>query len=193
MPLTVRPATPEDGLTVASIYAPYVLGPGISFELDPPDATAMAARIAATLHVHPWLMAERDGVPVAYAYGGVYGSRPAYRWTVETTIYVSGGERGRGVGRSLYPALLALLHRQGFRTALARLALPNPGSEALHRAVGFVPMGVHPNAGYKHGAWHPIAYWHRALNGTDPPREIVPYASLAESDLAEPPRLFATD
>ena len=165
---------------MASIYAPYVRGPGVSFELIPPDTETMAGRIAATLPTHPWLIAERVGVPVAYAYGGVYGSRPAYGWTVETTIYVADAERGRGVGRVLYPALLAILRAQGFRTALARLALPNPGSEALHRAMGFMPVGLHPDAGYKHGVWHPIAYWHCALNDADPPGVVVPYALLSQ-------------
>ena len=155
-----------------------MLGPGISFELDPPSAVTTAGRIEATLSTYPWLIAEHDGTPVAYAYAGMYGTRPAYRWTAETTIYVDASQRGRGVGRTLYPALLAILRAQNFRTALARLALPNPGSEALHRAAGFTPVGVHPDAGYKHGVWHPIAYWYCSLNDMDPPSEPVPFAAL---------------
>ena len=180
----IRPATPSDGEVLATIYAAYVQGPGVTFELDPPNADGMAARIVATLPTHPWLIAEEDGEPLAFAFGGVYGSRPAYRWTVETTIYVAQSARGRGVGRVLYPALLDILRAQGYRSALARLALPNPGSEALHRAVGFVPVGVHPDAGYKHGRWHPIAYWYCALNDADSPHEIVPYGLLPQSGYA---------
>ena len=187
MTVAIRIATQADGPAVAALYAPYVLGPGVSFELVPPDAETMAERIAATLPRHPWLVATRGGVPVAYAYGSVYGSRPAYGWTVETAIYVAASERGRGVGRVLYPALLDILRTQGYRSALARLALPNPGSEALHRAVGFVPVGVHPDAGYKHGRWHPIAYWYCALNDADPPHEVVPYGLLPQSGYPSPP------
>ena len=174
--MRVRPATSTDGAVVAALYAPYVLGPGVTFELVPPGAHAMAGRIATTLLTHPWLVAERDGVVVGYAYAGLYGTRAAYRWTAETTIYVGSGQRGQGVGRVLYPALLDALRAQNLRSALARVAMPNPGSARLHTACGFTHFGTHPDAGYKHGVWHDIAYWSCRLNDTDPPDEPSAYA-----------------
>ena len=138
----------------------------------------MAARIAATLPTHPWLIAEQDGAVAAYAYAGVYGSRPAYRWTVETTIYVAQDRQGQGVGRLLYPALLRVLAAQRFRSALARVAMPNAGSARLHTACGFTPIGTHAEAGYKHGRWHDIAYWSCPLDRTDPPVEPIAYGAL---------------
>ena len=173
--LFIRPATPADGAAVANLYAPYVLGPGVTFELIPPDADAMAARIVATLATHPWLVAEQDGALVGYAYAGLYGARPAYRWTAETTIYIGAGARGQGVGRVLYPALLDALRIQRLRSALARVAMPNPGSARLHTACGFNQFGTHIDAGYKHGTWHDIAYWSLILNAADPPIEPLAY------------------
>lgn len=178
--LRFRPATVADGPAVADIYSPYVLGPGVSFELEPPDSATMARRVADTLHTHPWLIAERHGRPVAYAYAGVYGGRPAYRWTTEATIYVGESGRGQGVGRSLYAVLLAVLRAQGFRSALARIALPNPGSTRLHQQCGFKQIGTHPDAGYKHGIWYPIDYWSCTFNVADPPAEPIPFSALPD-------------
>ena len=178
--MRIRPATAADGREVAAIYAPYVLGPGVSFELLAPDPTTMAGRIAATLPTHPWLIAERDGRTVAYAYAGVYGARPAYRWTTETAIYVGSSDCGRGVGQVLYPVLLAVLRAQGFRSALARIALPNPGSTRLHAQCGFTQIGTHPDAGCKHGVWYPIDYWSCPLNAAEPPAETIFFSALPD-------------
>ena len=176
----IRPGTVADGPAVAGIYASYVDGPGVSFELAAPGPVIMARRIADTLPTHPWLIAERDGRAVAYAYAGVYGVRPAYRWTTEAAIYVGQSERGRGVGRILYPVLLAVLRAQGFRSALARIALPNPGSTRLHSHCGFRQIGTHPDAGYKHGVWYPIDYWACTLNAVDPPTEPIYFSALPD-------------
>ena len=176
--MQVRIATPADGAVVAAIYAPYVLGAGVSFELVLPDAATMARRIADTLPSHPWLIAELDGRAVAYAYAGLYGARPAYRWTTETTIYVDACRRGQGVGRALYSVLLAVLRAQNFRSALARIALPNPGSTRLHAQCGFTQVGTHPDAGYKHGVWYPIDYWSQTLNAAAVPNEPIPFPAL---------------
>ncbi len=182
--IAIRPATSADGAAVAALYAPYVTGPGVTFELVAPDASAMAGRIATTLATHPWLIAERDGVVAGYAYAGLYGTRPAYRWTAETTIYVGADQRGQGVGRLLYPALLDVLRAQRLRSALARVAMPNPGSTRLHTACGFRHFGTHGDAGYKHGTWHDIAYWSLTLNTADPPEEPLAYAALTDTTAA---------
>lgn len=175
----IRPARDDDGAAVAAIYAPYVRDTAVSFEVEPPTAVVMADRICGTLDTHPWLVAEREGVVVGFAYAGKHSQRAAYRWTVDVTIYVRGSERRNGVGRRLYQALLATLRLQGFRSAFAEIVLPNPGSIRLHEAMGFRHIGVHKDIGHKLGRWHDIGYWRLGLaDDAAPPDEPVPFAAF---------------
>ena len=170
----VRHADPAgDGAACAAIYAPHVAEGLATFETVPPDGDQMAARIAATTRTHPWLVAERDGAVAGYAYAAPHHTRAGYRWTVDTAIYVSGDHRRTGVGRELYGALLGLLERQRLHVACAGIALPNPGSVALHEAVGFEPVGVYRQIGYKAGAWLDVGWWQLRLRpaGEGPPEE----------------------
>ena len=177
--LVIRPAQADDGAAVAAVYAPYVRDTAVSFEEEPPSAAAMADRISGTLGTHPWLVAEREGVVVGFTYAAKHSQRPAYRWTVDVTVYVRDGERRTGVGRLLYQALLATLRLQGFRSAFAEVVLPNPGSVRLHEAMGFQHIGVHRDIGHKLGRWHDIGYWRLALaDGVAPPGEPVSFAAL---------------
>jgi phosphinothricin acetyltransferase len=156
----VRDATPDDAAACAAIYAPYVRDTAISFELEPPSPQEMAARIG---HAHAWLVAEDDGAVVGYAYGGEFRSRPAYARTCEVTVYLAADFTGRGAGRALYSALMPRLAALGLRVAIAAIALPNAASEGLHRALGFEPVGVLRGVGFKHGAYHDVAYAQLAL------------------------------
>ena len=108
----------------------------------------MARRIEST---HAWLVAETDGVLAGFAYGGSHRARAAYRWATEVSVYVHPQHRRRGVGRALYGELLPLLARRGLQVALAGITLPNPGSVALHEAIGFQPVGVYRRIGWKAG------------------------------------------
>src|SRR5438067_5874826 len=148
----IRLATPEDAESIAAIYAPAVTDSFISFELAAPDAAEMARRIEKTMARLPWLVCERAGVVTGFAYASAHRERPAYRWSVDVSAYVRPDARRAGVGRALYASLLALLARQQFRNAYAGIALPNDASIALHRAVGFMPVGVYRGVGYKLGA-----------------------------------------
>lgn len=169
--MTVRDATTGDAAACAAIYAPYVTDSVISFELDPPDASEMARRIAASL---AWLVLEDEGRVVGYAYAGPFAPRAAYRWACEVSVYLEPGRRRRGGGRALYEALLPRLAARGFRIAVAGMTLPNPASEGLHRALGFQPVGTYRRIGYKFGAWHDVAWTQLALaDGDDPPAEPV--------------------
>lgn len=170
---TVRDATPEDAAGMLEIYGPVVRETSISFELEPPAAEAFAARVAAALERHAWVVAAgRDGRVLGYAYAGPWRSRPAYRWSVEVAIYVRDGARGKGLGRSLYRALFERLRSRGYVTAVAGITLPNPGSVAFHEACGFRSAGVVPRAGYKHARWSDVGFWHARLSEPeDPPRE----------------------
>ena len=112
---------------------------------------------------YPWLVAERDGAVVAFAKGGRYKPRCAYRFTVETTIYVLPGAQSQGVASRLYPELLDRLEALGFHSAVAAITTPNPASERLHARCGFEHFGTLRRAGWKFGRWHDVSYWQRVF------------------------------
>ncbi|MGK3982526.1 arsinothricin resistance N-acetyltransferase ArsN1 family B [Sorangium sp. So ce136] len=164
----LRMAHAGDAAAVAAIYAPSVSGP-TSFELEPPTAAEMAARIAGVLAHAPWLVLERDGMVVGYAYGARHRDRAAYQWSVDTSVYIDAAHHRTGVGRALYRALLQLLRLQGFYVAHAGVTLPNPASVGFHEALGFEPIGVYRDVGYKQGAWRDVGWWRLALRAPDGP------------------------
>ncbi len=160
----IRSARPSDAETVQAIYAPIVETTAISFEDVPPSATEMAQRIESTSRQgYPYLVAERNGEVIAYAYAGPHRARAAYRSSVDVTIYVAEDARGGGVGRTLYTELLTSLRRAEFHAAFAGIALPNPGSIALHEAVGFTHLGTYREVGFKFDRWHDVGWWQRNL------------------------------
>ncbi|MCW6532449.1 MULTISPECIES: GNAT family N-acetyltransferase [Sphingomonas] len=181
--IAIRPARPEDAAAIAAIYAPYVLSGTVSFETDAPDARAMRARMSASDGLYPWLVATSgeggDAPVVAYAYAGRFRDRPAYRYVVESSIYVAGAVRGNGVGRLLYEALIDTLRAQGFTQAIGVISLPNDGSISLHEAVGFRRAGVYREIGYKQGRWIDVGFWQCELNDSVvPPVEPKRFADI---------------
>lgn len=176
----IRLARSGDVDGMLDIYAPVVCDTAISFEETPPDADEFRRRLGAITENHPWLVCVRDDRVVGYAYASRFHVRAAYQWTVETTVYVAADAHRQGVGRALYTSLLACLVLQGYRTAVGVIALPNPGSVRLHEAMGFASIGVLPDAGYKHAAWHDVGYWSRPLADGDHPIPPGTPASLAE-------------
>jgi phosphinothricin acetyltransferase len=170
--MRIRDATEADATACAAIYGPYVLRTTVSFELEPPTAAEMAERIAAAQARHAWLVLEADGPVVGYAYANRFSARPAYRWSVEVSIYLERGRQRGGGGRLLYEALLTRLAERGYRRAMAGMSLPNEASVAFHRALGFTPVGVYSKVGWKHGAWRDVAWMQRTIvDGDDPPGE----------------------
>lgn len=168
----VRDASERDAAACAAIYTPYVTDTAISFESQPPSVTEMAERIAAARRTHAWLVLEDQGRVVGYAYASPHQSRAAYRWSCEVSIYLELGRRRTGGGRALYAALFARLVQRGFRIAVAGMTLPNDASVGLHRAMGFEPVGTYHHIGWKHGAWHDVAWAQRSLAESDhPPAE----------------------
>jgi len=166
---TIRDATERDAEACAAIYAPYVTDTAISFEVEPPSTTAMAARIADAVRDHAWFVLEDDDRVVGFAYGNRFAERAAYRWSCTTSIYLELGRRRTGGGRALYDALLARLRECGLRRALAGMTLPNEASAGLHRAMGFEPVGVYRKVGWKHGTWHDVAWVQKELATCDEP------------------------
>jgi phosphinothricin acetyltransferase len=164
--MLVRDATAQDAAACAAIYTPYVTDTAITFEYEPPSAQEMAERIVAAARTHAWLVLEDEGRIVGYAYGGPFRSRAAYRFSCEVSVYVEMGRRRTGAGRALYEALLPRLTERGFHTALAGMTMPNDASIGLHRALGFQPVGTYREVGFKHGAWHDVAWVQRSLAGS---------------------------
>jgi L-amino acid N-acyltransferase YncA len=162
--LTIRDADPaRDAAACAAIYAPHVEGSAVSFEERAPDAAEMAGRIERYGASHAWLVAEREGEVVGYAYATAFNERPAYRWSTGVSVYVGAGAHGQGVGRALYGALFDRLRERGFRMACAGITLPNEASVGLHESLGFEQVGVNREIGWKHGAWHDVGWFQLEL------------------------------
>jgi phosphinothricin acetyltransferase len=177
--ITVRLATPDDAAACAAIYGPYVAETAISFELTPPTADEMAARIEKVTAHWPWLVVEVDGIVRAYAYGTRHRDRPAYDWTTETTVYVDRDFRARGLGRIAMRSLIAVLRLQGFHLLVAGITAPNPGSFRLHESLGFERIGEFEAIGWKFDGWHGVEFWGLELGAREPvPDPVTPIREL---------------
>ncbi len=183
----IRLAAPTDAAAIAEIYRPAVVERATSFEVDPPDAGAMAVRIERCLERLPWLVAEEDGAVVGYAYASPHRARAAYQWSVDVSAYVSEAAHRRGVGRSLYEALFRILALQGFRNAYAGITMPNEPSDRFHRALGFSTVGLYRGVGYKLGRWHDVLWLERSLAPGDdtPPVPTIDLDLLTRSPLLD--------
>lgn len=159
-----RSATAADAAAIHAIYAPIVESSAISFELAPPSVEEFAERIERTIANYPWLVAlDEDDSLIGYAYASQFRSRPAYRFTVETSIAIAPAYRGRGFALPLYEALMQELTQRGFHTVIAVIAMPNDASAALHERAGFRRVGVLREVGFKLEAWRDVELWERLL------------------------------
>jgi L-amino acid N-acyltransferase YncA len=152
---TLRAATPADIPAITAIYRPAVLHGTASFEVEPPDEAEMRRRFEAVAGAgYPYFVGELDGQVVGYAYASAYRTRPAYRFTVEDSIYIGPEAQGRGVGRLLLKALIEASTAKGYRLMVAVIGdSRNFGSIALHRSAGFTFCGTIHSVGYKFGRW----------------------------------------
>lgn len=163
----VRPASPRDAAACLAIYRPYV-DTTVSWELEVPSEGEMAARIA---DAHEWLLLEREGRVVAFAYGHVLWRLPSFQWSVETGIYVDPGQHRSGCGHQLYTELLRRLAERGYRQAFAGITQPNEASNGFHRSFGFREAGLYRRVAWKNGRWHDVAWMQRELPGGADPDE----------------------
>jgi len=163
--MSVRAAEAGDLPAVAAIYAPYVERTVITFETEPPDAGAWAARFdAVTARGLPFLVAESGGAVVGYAYAGPWKERAAYRHTVEDAIYLAPGATGRGIGRALLDTLLRACANAGVQQVVAVIAdSGDPASTRLHTRCGFREVGRLERVGFKHGRWVDTVLMQRGL------------------------------
>jgi L-amino acid N-acyltransferase YncA len=152
---SIRAAGAADILAISRIYAHAVRHGTASFELEPPDEAEMARRQRALLEGgFPYLVAELDGAVAGYAYAGPYRARPAYRFSVEDSIYVAAEAHRRGVGRALLDRLIVESEARGFRQMIAVIGdSAQLSSIELHRAVGFRLIGAIESVGFKFGRW----------------------------------------
>ena len=159
----IRPAREADAPAMLEIYRPYVEGSTISFEQEVPSIEEYTARIRKYLTGWGGVVAETNGHMLGYAYGSSHRERAAYKWSVETTVYVAQRAQRSGIGRKLYAALIPMLQHAGYCNAYAGVALPNAASVGLHTAFGFKPIGTFPRVGYKFGEWRDVAWFHLVL------------------------------
>jgi phosphinothricin acetyltransferase len=162
--VTIREAAPADAKAIARVYNPYVRETTISFEEAEVTAAEMGARMrdvaAAGL---PWLVAVREGTVVGYAYATKWKARSAYRFSVETSVYLDAAARGAGIGRTLYEALFPALRERGVHAAIGGIALPNEASIALHERLGMKKVAQFEQVGFKFGRWIDVGYWQIVL------------------------------
>jgi L-amino acid N-acyltransferase YncA len=163
--IIIRPATPDDIAAITRIYADAVLNGTASFEIEPPDEAEMTRRQAALLNNgYPYLTAEIEGVVAGYAYAGPYRSRPAYKWSVEDSIYLAPQMHRKGIGGLLLARLVAESTQRGFRQMIAVIGdSAQIGSIAVHERAGFNHIGTLRSVGFKHGKWLDTVLMQRAL------------------------------
>lgn len=171
--MKIRLATPTDASALLAVYAQYI-DTCITFEYALPSPDVFRLRIAEVLKTHPFYLAEDSSGAVGYAYAHPFQTRDAYQWGAELAIYLDRTVCARGLGTHLYSHLIGQLRRQGVRTVYGCVTTPNPASERLHLRLGFLPVGVFRNAGYKNGAWHDVTWFEKSIAPYDTPQPLVP-------------------
>lgn len=160
----IRVASIKDAGDIAGIYNYYIAHTAITFEEQEVTASQMACRIE---EVHslslPWLVADRSGQVAGYAYANKWKARSAYRFSVETAVYVHRDHIGEGLGSKLYDALFAALRDRAVHAAIGGIALPNERSIALHEKFGLRKVAHFAEVGFKFGKWIDVGYWQRVL------------------------------
>lgn len=162
--MMIRSARLSDAARCAAIYRPFVTDNWVSFEIEAPDPKQMADRIGRYGETHAWLVAENDaGHIMGYAYGSPHRTRAAYDTSADVGIYVDPTAARQGIGRALYAALFPLLREKGIHAIFAGIALPNPASIGLHETMGFTPIGIYREVGWKMGGWRDVGWWQKLL------------------------------
>ncbi len=164
--VVIRPAALSDSETIARIYNYYIRETVVTFEEAEVSSEEMAGRLrAATSASLPWMVAEDQGSVIGYACASPWHGRCAYRFSVESTVYLDHRSTGRGVGTNLYRELLSILRLKSMHVAIGGIALPNPASVALHERLGFSKVAHFREVGFKFGRWIDVGYWQAFLPG----------------------------
>lgn len=184
--IRLRAATPGDAQDILDIYAPYIRNTAITFEYEVPGVDEFRGRIQRTLQRYPYIVAERRGTVLGYAYTGSFAGRAAYGWAAEVSIYLREDARGLGLGRRLYAALERISAAQNILNLNACIAVPQVedryltrNSVQFHRHMGYRLVGEFHQCGYKFGTWYNMV-WMEKLLGEHPavPAPVIPFSDL---------------
>ena len=187
--ITLLIASSADAEALLELYAPYVRETAITFEYEVPSPEEFQSRIRRTLEKYPYLIAEREGRCVGYAYAGAFHARAAYDWAVETSVYVERRLRRQGVGRRLYTALEEVLTLQNILNLNACIAYPagedpylTRDSADFHQRLGFRQVGRFHQCGYKFGRWYDMIWMEKLLGPHSSPQPPVrPFPEIREA------------
>ncbi|MCB0807356.1 MAG: N-acetyltransferase [Bacteroidales bacterium] len=159
----IRNVTPEDAADICSIYNYYIKNSIATFDESPMTPEEIALKIKKTTARYPWLVFELENSVGGFCYAFEWKSRPAYKLTVETTVYVANEYRESGIGKALLSSLLKMLKEYNFRNALGSIALPNEKSISLHEHLGYKKLGIIQKAGIKFGKEIDVGLWQKRL------------------------------
>ena len=162
--IMIRPVRTTDAGQIADIYNYYVQNTIVTFEEEPVGAEEMERRIAEITPSYPWLVSEEEGDVLGYSYARRWKGRRGYRFSVESTVYLKNGYSGRGLGTTLYTALIQELRRMGIHAVMGGIALPNDASRRLHEKLGFQKVAQLKEVGLKFGEWIDVGYWELLLS-----------------------------
>ena len=190
--IQVRFATPDDAADILKIYSEYILTKATTFETEVPTLDQFRHRIEQILIKFPWIVCRINNSLAGYTYASAFKEREAYQWSAECSVYLSHAFMNKGIGKILYKTLFPIIKYQGIRNVFAGIALPNDPSVHMHERLGFKPIAVYENIGYKLGQWHNVGWWKLQLNdySTEPPpllkfSELDPDQFLPELKRAE--------
>lgn len=175
----IRPAVPEDAEALLEIYAPYVKNTAITFECEVPDIEEFRERIRKVTKKYPYILAEKEGKILGYAYASAFNERAAYDWSVEVSIYVRQEERRGGIGKTLYAVLEERLRQQGIQNLYACIASPPQEDDHLtkdsiyfHEKMGYTLIGTFHKCGYKFERWYDMVWMEKMLGEHKKPKPI---------------------
>lgn len=155
----IRKVKLSDAGAIAAIYNYYINATVITFEEELVNEKIIAERIEKVTAKFPWFVFEEENQILGYAYGNTWRERVAYRFTVETSVYVKPDLHRSGVGTQLYQELLDVLKKDGFKQAIGGITLPNPQSENFHEKFDFIKVGHFKDVGFKFNKWHDVGFW----------------------------------
>jgi phosphinothricin acetyltransferase len=172
----IRMATLKDAEAILKIYEPYILETAITFEYDPVPVEVFRKRMEGVLSQFPWLVYEKDGVILGYAYCARFKERAAFNWDCECSVYIDQKAHRQGIATALYNRLFELVKQQGYYTIYALITYHHESSMELHKKFGFTEVGVYPKTGYKFGQWWDLLVMEKRIHEPDlspiPPKSI---------------------
>lgn len=179
----IRIAQESDASALLEIYAPFVVNTAITFDVQTPTLEEFVQKMKHIKQEAPYLVYEHEGEVLGYAYASSHRQRAAYRWTRELSVYIREDAKSKKCGTALYTSLLELLRCQNYRTVLAGITLPNIPSVNFHERLGFYPVGVYDNIGFKLGKSHRVGWWQLMLQEPqEPAKEIIPLEQVLATE-----------